>query len=363
MKHKRRSVLCGLLAMIAAAGMSGLTSDFVSAKDASVSSSFYREAETEPVSLEPVNKSKGVTYVYSDTGSISAINLNGNSAIIESVLNPDDEETYTKIYIDVNKNGKVDADETAVKLPKVVAGEVADEGVVSEYIDSTLAVFGVYQAITTEPIVITNKADLQTLFGVYGGEAKAVTLNNTGSVKVLFAASESTVSGNIVLNNTGANMGTTYAAQNCTVTGDITMVQKNSPASQVMGASGGKVIGNVSLTISFDKEVDGSCATVFAACNTAVEGKVKLCHQGGTVSGEEYAVNSGSVESKDTSEPAVIVDVQNGLSVVNVGAVRGAEITSKAPTAVQLLPTIINCRGRTFILYIHRRLPQPGMRQ
>ena len=44
MKHKRRSVLCGLLAIIAATGMGGLTSDFVSAKDASVSGSFYREA-------------------------------------------------------------------------------------------------------------------------------------------------------------------------------------------------------------------------------------------------------------------------------------------------------------------------------
>lgn len=41
MKHKRRSVLCGLLAMIVAAGMGGLTSDSVSAKDSGVSGAFY----------------------------------------------------------------------------------------------------------------------------------------------------------------------------------------------------------------------------------------------------------------------------------------------------------------------------------
>lgn len=46
-----------------------------------------------------MDKSKGVTYVYSDAGSILAINLNGNSVVIEPATNPDDEKKYAKIIL------------------------------------------------------------------------------------------------------------------------------------------------------------------------------------------------------------------------------------------------------------------------
>lgn len=84
-------------------------------------------------------------------------------------------------------------------MPKLADGMVADEGDVSEYIDTTKAVYGVYQAIAAESIVITNKADLTVLYGVYESEAKDVTLNNTGSVTTLMAAYESKVTGNVSL--------------------------------------------------------------------------------------------------------------------------------------------------------------------
>lgn len=350
MKHKRRSVLCCLLAMIIAAGIGGLACSHASAGSAGTSDAFYRETGTESVVLEPVDKTKGVTYILSEAGGVTAVNLNGNSAVIQSVENKEDEKTYTRIYIDTNKNGEVDAGETAVKLPRLVGGKVADETDVSEDIDSGLPIFGVYQAIATDPIVLTNEGNIDTLFGAYKGEVGDITINNTGNVNIVMGANESAVQGNIILNNTGANTDTTFGTWSSSVTGDITVTQKNSPAGYVMAANKSQVTGNITLTVSFDEGVSGNCRTVFGAHMTTVKGKVRLYHRGGAVLSDEYAVYDGSVESEDASEPAVIVDLRDGSSTGQIGAVYNASVTSKASTAVQYVANNQSLLGNIYII-------------
>lgn len=347
MRHKKRSVLCGVLAMTLAAGIGGLTVDTALAQTFGASGLSYQDEETEPVVLEKVDKSQGVTYIRSESGGITAIHLNGNSVIVQSAKkSEEDTTTYYKIYIDENQNGIVDGGEKAVELPTL-----DDETVSSEYISSSLPIYGVYNAIAADPVVITCEASTgSTLFGVYKGEAGDVTINNTGNISTIFAVNESTVHGNVVFNNTGAGTGTAFGASSSDVEGNVTVTHKNSSAGYIMAAQSGTVNGDVTLNFLSDADYTGSSGTVYAACGTTVKGKVRLYHHGGVAGNTEYAVFGGTVECTDTNEPAVLVDLQDGISASGVGAVSNATVTSAAPTAVQYAVNNHQLSGSVYVI-------------
>lgn len=368
MGHKRRGVLWGLLTLVTAACIGGFSPCEMTAY--ATGSGTQNSEELEPVELEAVDKTKGVTYIYSETGSLMGINLNGNSVIIEPAEKPDDTGTskWCKIYIDTNQNGVVDEGETAQKLPTVDNPEE-----LTEYILAGPPIYGVYKEKTTEPITIKATLDGQTLYGVFEGESAAValdisgssgsiygasnsvvtgdmTLHISGNPGSVFEASNSTVTGNVSMNSTGVSSGALFAMYGGTLTGNVTMTNHNVSASTVMAAYNGTVTGDVTLNMSAASDFTGSCGTVFGANATLVTGKVRLYHDGGSIGGDEYAVCSGYVHSEDATEPAVLVEVKNGSSSGRVGAAQGAEITSKATTAVKYSAKDHKLNGTVYIL-------------
>lgn len=356
MKSKKRRILCGLLAVALATGMACLTAGDVSAQNFKTSGFFWQETEAESVLLQPVDKTKGVTYITTQGGAVEGINLNGNSVVIKS----DDAQTagqqYLRIWIDTNKNGVVDAGEPAVKLPEIISGTI-QEGTLTEHIIGSVPIYGVYRAIATEPVLITNEicGDMGVidLYGIYEGESGAITINNRDAkMGKVIAAYSSIVSGDIILSNTRSDEDTDditlrthqlCAAQNSTVTGNITMEQRNIPGGMITAVEGGTVTGNVILTVQFGENegyhMKYHCEEVCASKNAEIKGRVALYQQGGSVS-RTYAVKGGSVECDDTDEPAVLVELKSGCSgaqynLEGVGAVSNAKVTGKAATAVR----------------------------
>ncbi len=346
MRHRKRNVLGGLLVMTALTCLCGVTPHTVSAQTFGSSGRFYQEEETTPVELSKVDKSKGVTWIYNESGAVSGINLNGNSVIIESAKNPDDENgNYCKIYIDSNANGVVDNGETAQKLPSLNASQA-----LSEYIQVGPAIYGVYKAKTEDPICISGQVNGQTIYTVYEGAACDVKVALTGGTSAIFGAYNSTLTGDVTMTNTKVNASALFAVSGGTVTGDIVMTNQNVSAGSVMAAYNSTVIGDVTLNLSADKDFRSNCGTVYAANSTDVTGKVRLYQDGAMVSGTECAVCTGSVQSDDPENPAVLMDVKNGSSSGNyIGAVQGTRISSKASTAVKFTAVDHELNGSVYI--------------
>lgn len=357
MKCKKRRILCSLLAVTLAAGMECLTAGAVSAQNFKISGFFRQEAETASVPLQPVDKTKGVTYITTEGGAVEGINLNGNSVILKSGDSQSAGQQSLRIWIDKNKNGVVDAGDQPAKLPQVISGMV-QEGLSTEYIIGTVPIYGVYRAIATEPVLITNEicGDMGAidLYGVYEGKSGAITINNRDAkMGKVIAAYSSIVSGDIILSNTESDEDTDditlrthqlCAAQNSTVTGNVTMEQRNIPGGMITAVEGGTVTGNVILTVQFGENegyhMKYHCDEVCASKNAEIKGRVALYQQGGSVS-RAYAVKGGSVECDDPNEPAVLVELKSGRSGAQyypegvAGAVSNARVTAKAATAVR----------------------------
>ncbi|MDE5966689.1 MAG: hypothetical protein K2G89_07640, partial [Lachnospiraceae bacterium] len=372
MKSKKRRILCSLLAVTLAAGMACLTAGDVSAKNFKTSGFFWQETGTESALLQPVDKTKGVTYITTQGGAVEGINLNGNSVVIKS----DDAQTagqqYLRIWIDTNKNGVVDAGEPAVKLPEIISGTI-QEGTLTEHIIGSVPIYGVYRAIATEPVLITNEicGDMGVidLYGVYEGESGAITINNRDAkMGKVIAAYSSIVSGDIILSNTGSDEDTDditlrthqlCAAQNSTVIGNVTMEQRNIPGGMITAVEGGMVTGNVILTVQFGENegyhMKYHCDEVCASKDAEIKGRVALYQQGGSVS-RAYAVKGGSVECDDSNGPAVLVELKSGCSGARyypegvAGAVSNARVTAKAATAVRFSAKDHTLEGNIYIV-------------
>lgn len=367
MKCKKRRILCSLLTVILAAGVACFTAGDVSAQDFKTSKFFRQEAGTESALLQPVDKTKGVTYITDQSGRVEGINLNGNSVIIQSGGEQNTGQQYLKMWIDTNQNGVVDAGEAAVKLPEVTNGTVY-ENTLTEHIKSDVPIYGVYRAIAKEPILITNEIDtnylMSTLYGVYEGQSGAITINNRDAVmNKVIAAYDSVVSGDINLSSIRSDEETDYmmyriheicAAQNSTVTGNITVEQKKCSSGRITAVSGGKVTGNVTLTVQFEN-VESRCDDICACQDAEIKGRVAVYQQGGSVS-RAYAVKGGSVECDDSDTPAVMIELQGGCAGSRyysdsvISAVSDARVTSKAETAVRFLATDHVLEGNIYVV-------------
>ncbi len=150
----------------------------------------YATENTESSEMKKVDLTAGITLMYdvADTEQETpiGINLNGNSVVIVA---SESDSSYNNIYIDENKNGKIDEGESAA-----IVGE-------SKEVSQGLPVYGIYGCSSETPISITlNSGHVPKLYGVYNGEMNvadgvAVTMNvNGGTVtSMLTAAYGSTV--------------------------------------------------------------------------------------------------------------------------------------------------------------------------
>ncbi len=127
----------------------------------------YQPVMAEDTELDAVDLSKGIEYVYREDGTtVSYINLNGNSVIIKESPNSDEDNKYLNIYIDSNRNGVIDGEETLASI----------DG--STDIMSGKTIYGIREQKSTTPIRIT--VDSGSLASVYGvREGKIVTADET----------------------------------------------------------------------------------------------------------------------------------------------------------------------------------------
>ncbi len=340
MRHKKRK---GVHMLLTAAICTGISIGALSAGAAAVSpgsTGTVWRAEEAPAVLETVDKTQGVTYVMSEPedgseGSPIGINLNGNSVIIESAKKPEEEKTsWCRIYIDANANGVVDEGETAVKLrPWQAKTEtdaegnettVKDEngntvyewGEESEYITLSMPIFGVYSQKATEPIVITNSAALNTLFGVYKGQADQITINNKGSAGTLFGVNEGTLGaseskGSVTINHTGS-AGTLFGTCGSMVYGDVTVINQGG-ANTLMGVQGGTCIGNITVT-----NTNGGCSSCYGANQAEVTGDITVTNTN-SIAGATYGIDTGRVIGD------IIIHVANEGTASDSGVLYGAK--------------------------------------
>ena len=166
-----------------------------------LSAGLFTPSAVQAAELDGVNTGLGITYIYSETDATTptGINLNGNSVIIEKSANSTTAAPLINFYIDKDKDGVLDADETVESV-----GGAVD-------VNATLTIYGVYQQKSTEKLVITVKSGaIKTLRGVYGGEiatedatAIAINLNSSdvsgGNVVVAEQSTVSTTAENAVL--------------------------------------------------------------------------------------------------------------------------------------------------------------------
>ena len=291
-RKKKRNVLCALLMAGAAVFIGGWSPAVGAVQDPGAKPQMYRDAETEPVVLEPVDKTKGVTYVFSENGTVQAINLNGNSAVIEAAEIEGDTTKYCKIYIDKNSNGQVDAGETPVKLEDLSS----ESGEPTEYIKAGTTIYGVYEAKTTEPIVITFNAEGGGMIaGVYKGEAGNITMKNTGSlgaiyaswescagdisvvnngsVSVIYGANKSERAGNISITNTATVSGAIYGAEASGDIGAVKLDNSGTVSGAIYGENNSKVTGDIEIT---NTKAGANTSSIFGACTNSVTGNITI---------------------------------------------------------------------------------------
>lgn len=163
---------------------------------ASFAVSAAQTEETEKL-LTKVDPTKGITYIYQEEGgTIAGINLNGNSVIIKmgQKLDADgklvDSSSFNQIYIDKNRNGVVDGDET----PAVICDEMAEPGKQeSVNVVAGPTIYGIYKQSSDTPIRITIDGGFApVVYGVYEGE-----MTVKGETAVTMEAVSGSVSGTL----------------------------------------------------------------------------------------------------------------------------------------------------------------------
>lgn len=292
--------------------------------------------------LSDADPSLGVTYVRNEKGEISAINLNGNSVIIKKTDSTDEKlASYYNIFIDANKNGKVDAGEKVVELIEK-EGESASKDLMQA------PIYGVYEQNATEDmqIVVEDGVVVPQLFGAYEGGEKDITIINRGRVNTLMGAYKSVVDGNVSIQNenyadtlmainnssgqgsitgnvTVDNPGTcgvlfgvmngsivgnvqitnqgevksvTYGSQDANVAGDI-LITSTTNSSNTIGAYAGTVKGNVNVTCKRSGEIGQMTYHLCGTEGANVTGNVEVIAENGIIQ-EAYGVNGGTLDGK-----------------------------------------------------------------
>lgn len=292
--------------------------------------------------LSDVDLSKGVEYLYNETGeSLIGINLNGNSVIIQKSANSTDSVTYNNIYIDKDRDGVLDDDEKQM----VSLNDTTD-------IIAGPTIYGVYKQRTETPIRITmNSGFVPVVYGVYQGEMtvadeNAITLTvNDGEVPgAWYGAYESELQ---VTNGSAAAWGihggvfstngciTGLQASNATVTNAsvVTMdITGGSSFGTVFMSNASNVVVNGAgfADLKISSTYTGSIGTLMAAYggevvvkNATVAG-IQYDIKGGTI-GNFFAVNSVNYELTGTSAAAIDYDMSGGsissLQLVYAGSV------------------------------------------
>ena len=312
MRKRRGLVTFGLLACMTAGIVFHGISDFV-----------YAEKST----LAMVDLADGVAYECNEQGGVKFVNLHGNSVIIKDVPVEEGENVkYHNIYIDKNRNGKVDDGEEKVDLGRYMGG--AD----NSDIPATVPIYGIYQAKSTTPIRITVEGTgYGEIIGVNEGELvtseeTAVFMDvNTNSIGNVVGASESTISSvkmslkgtmsqctgarGSIINASGAeaaaitmdidcvSIGGCYAAQSSTVTTSGT-------AEKVIDVH--MVNGNISALYG------ATNCNITAGKNT--ETGIALNITGGNMTAC-YADDASSITMSDTAKTAVDIDILEDASV------------------------------------------------
>lgn len=230
---------------------------------------------------ENVDKSAGITIM----DNIQGVNLNGNSAIIMDTEGANGD--YKDIYIDADKDGVLDVDEKA-SLTKV---------------SSSMEIYGIYDAKTTEDILITYQSSYQrgTLYGAYLSDVAGVTINIKGSVGNVYGIYANTnATGDIVVNadklNDGvdARIGNLYAAYGgCLVDGNVFSTISHVYISCMYGTSAATIKKDTTIEIKGDDTIiDSFYGTYGYNTDYTVGGNYKVTVRGAVVK-SFYGLYSG----------------------------------------------------------------------
>lgn len=291
---KRRGIaVAGLLACMAAGLVLPKTTDMVHAEE-----------------LEAARPEEGITYVRNDTGDITAINLNGNSVIIKNA--PTEEETapkYYNIYIDKNRNGVVDADESKAVIEHMGGADETD-------IPISMPIYGLYQAKSTIPLRITvTGAGYGEIVGVCAGEVIV-----TGDEPAVFMDMD--VEG----------LGRAVGVQEGTVS-SVKMSLKGK-ASNCIGAVSSTVNASGSLPAAILMDINctnlGVCSAAEKSTVTAAAGVEKAVFvnvRSGQI-GNCYGAKEGSINISGNAEAAVSVNVTGGSVGVLYGSCQADVVTA-----------------------------------
>ncbi len=217
--------------------------------------------------MKMVDLTAGVTLMYDVTDTEQetpiGINLNGNSVVI---VESESGSSYNNIYIDKNKNGKIDEGETAATV-----GESTD-------VSTSLPIYGIYESRSETPISITlNSGQAPKLYGVYNGEMDvaegvAITMNvNGGTVGVMLTAaygSKVVTAGDVAVDmnlaagticySTAVDVSTVDAGANANVAVDIDVTGTAFVPNNFIAVNGNyytnsEVTGAVDVNIDLDK--------------------------------------------------------------------------------------------------------------
>lgn len=353
MKKRRGIAVVGLLACMAVGFVLPKTTNMVHAEE-----------------LEAVRPGDDITYVRNDAGDITAINLNGNSVIIKNA--PTQGETapeYYNIYIDKNRNGVVDTDESKAAMEYMGGADETD-------IPISMPIYGLYQAKSTVPLRITVMGtgygeivgvcagevivtgdepavfmdmDVESLgraVGVQAGTVSSVKMSLKGTATNCVGAVSSTVNASgsllaaILMDINCTDLAVCSAAQGSTVMAGAGVEKavfvnvRSGSIKECYGVQGGSVniSGNADAAIAMDidctsiTELNGSMG-----CKVVTEGEVKKAAdtviRSGNI-GSYYGIRGESVRTGEGTQTAVVVNVTGGSVGGLYGSCQGDIVTA-----------------------------------
>lgn len=274
-------------------------------------------------SYETADPSRGVTYIKNDSGSTMGINLNGNSAVIRMSENSTSDKVCINIYNDKNRNGKVDAGETAFKL----------DGSADIIYSSGMPIYGLYQQKYDKPMAITlDGADLGVVKGVSesvltttGSEAAlTIRIKNKTQVGAVTGADASEVKGDVdFIVDDSTILGAVYGGNSETtvINGSVDMdINKSTVKGAAYGAYYTEVSGNLDLDVTAS-----TAANVFVAQNAYVAGTLNATVDSSSSVDYFYGVVTATVDGDATVNFANSGNRMSSISYVVNGMYTGKE--------------------------------------
>lgn len=224
---------------------------------------------------------KGVTYISGTDGSVTGINLNGNSVIIKEAEAVSSGETsdYIDIYIDKNSDGIIDTDETKVTLSRETGDGVSND------IPVNYPIYGLYNESSTSPIRITflSGKNSAAIYGIYKGSLLLEDTTKTG----------------VMLDVRGGSYNVLYGVYEGELSGkcDIKIRDSKTSAPVFIAENGSKIKGDVSLDI----DTTDICSIYGVSNSSTVEGNYTylLGKDNSYNSGSSYITNSNGSVSGD----------------------------------------------------------------